>query len=299
MSSEPVHAPAMLEETIAALRLRPGLRIADATLGLGGHAAVILEKISPGGTLIGLDRDPRAIEIARKRLEAVGGDARLVHAPYSLLGEVLRSLGIEPGGALDGILLDLGVSSMQLDQGERGFSFQREGPLDMRMDPTSGETASEFLRNASVREIEDVLRNYGDERHARKVAMAIDRARRQKALETTRDLAALIEEIAPPGPDRIHPATRSFQAIRIAVNRELEHLGQLLGDLDRFLASGARVVVLSYHSIEDRIVKQTLGRRAKEGLLAVITRDVVRPSAEEVARNPRARSARMRVFERR
>ncbi|HLU49943.1 MAG TPA: 16S rRNA (cytosine(1402)-N(4))-methyltransferase RsmH, partial [Planctomycetota bacterium] len=248
--------------------------------------------------LIGLDRDAEALAIAEARLSSVSPRFRLCQGPYTEVANCVRLAGRDPTGALDGFLLDLGVSSLQLDRPERGFAFRWDAPLDMRMDPSEGETAAEWLARVDVRELTDVLRRYSDERFAHRIARAIDRARRESAITTTSRLREVIESVLPRGGERIHPATRSFQAIRIAVNRELEWLERLLVDLDRYLRSGARVVILAYHSIEDRIVKRVLGERATGGLYRWLTDGVVRPSEAEVEANPRARSARLRALAR-
>jgi 16S rRNA (cytosine1402-N4)-methyltransferase len=197
------------------------------------------------------------------------------------------------------VLFDLGVSSLQLDRPERGFSFLREGPLDMRMAPEEGESAAEFLRRVSVEELERVLREYGEEPRARKVAQAIDQTRRSEALQTTVQLARVVESVLPRKGRKTHPATRTFQAIRIAINRELEYLRLVLRDLDRLVKPGGRVVVLSYHSLEDRIVKENFRARVGEGIYRRLLAKALRPSAAEVASNPRARSARLRAVARR
>ncbi len=295
----PRHTPVMAREVLERLDPRPGRIYLDATVGLGGHAAQILERLRPGGRLIGVDRDARALEFARSRLGAVGGEFFLFHGRFSRIRDALRAAGAPEERGLHGVLLDLGVSSYQLDTAERGFGFGREGPLDMRMDPGEGEGAAEFLAHRSVEEIERILREFGEEPSARRIARAIERRRREGKLRTTTELARAVEEVVPRRGRRIHPATRTFQAIRIAVNDELMELRQALLDVDRFLAPGGVVVVLSYHSLEDRIVKTIFRERAREGILEVEEPGPIAPGEEEIEENPRARSARVRSAKRR
>ena len=285
----------MLEETLRCLAPRPGETMLDGTLGLGGHAAEILSRLSPGGELMGLDRDPEALALAAKRLDGVGGAYRLLHGTFDRVGELLKELEISSDGAFDGLLLDLGVSSMQLDRAERGFSFRNDGPLDMRMDPGEEESAASWLAQAPVEEIARVIRRYGEERQAGKIARAIDRGRRERPITTTTELSSLIEELVPRRGKKIHPATKTFQAIRIAVNRELDCLRDALEKLDRYMKPGGRVVVLSYHSLEDRLVKTVFRDRVREGLFISHPDGLQRPTQTEVQSNPRSRSARLRA----
>ncbi len=312
--SGPEHIPVLHEEVLEALRVREDGIYVDATVGRGGHALSVLERLGPNGRLLALDRDPQAVEAARARF---GADARvrICRLPFSRLGEAITREGWT--GRVDGILFDLGVSSPQLETACRGFSFREQGPLDMRMDPESGEPASAWLARASERELERVLREYGEERYARRIARAIVRARAEAPITTTTQLAAIVRRAVParrePGKD---PATRSFQAIRIHVNRELEELAEALPQAVEALAPGGRLAVISFHSLEDRLVKRFLAAEAKgEGLpqklpvtaahqagaarvrLKLIGK-AVRPTEAEVLRNPRARSARLRVAER-
>ena len=295
VNAEPEHLPVMLEETLRCLAPRPGETMLDGTLGLGGHAVEILSRLSPGGELIGLDRDPEALALAAKRLDGVGGAYRLLHGTFDRVGELLKELEISSDGAFDGLLLDLGVSSMQLDRAERGFSFRNDGPLDMRMDRGEEESAASWLAQAPVEEIARVIRRYGEEPQAGKSARAIDRGRRERPITTTTELSSLIEELVPRRGKKIHPATKTFQAIRIAVNRELDCLRDALEKLDRYMKPGGRVVVLSYHSLEDRLVKTVFRDRVREGLFISHPDGLQRPTQTEVQSNPRSRSARLRA----
>jgi len=286
----------------------PGI-VLDATVGLGGHAAALLESAA-GLSLIGLDRDPAALERARQRLQPFADRVRLVEAAFADAPKVLAELGSSP---LAAVLADLGCSSLQLDTPERGFSFQQNGPLDMRMS-ASGRTAEDLVRDAPEEELVHVLREYGEERRARRVARAIVERRRHHPIQTTGELARLVVGVVGrSGADRIHPATRTFQALRIAVNDELGQLERFLEPAIRALRPGGRIAILSFHSLEDRIVKHGLRRFAgtcvcppdmpicvcrPERLVKVLTRRAERPDEDEIERNPRARSARLRVAER-
>jgi 16S rRNA (cytosine1402-N4)-methyltransferase len=300
------HVPVMVGEVAEWLRPRPGAFLVDATVGLGGHAAALLGA-APGAELLGLDRDPTALALARERLAAFGPSVVLRQAHFADLREVLRDLGRE--GA-DAILLDLGVSSLQLDDPSRGFSFQAEGPLDMRMDPTALLAAAEVVNQWTEEELAQIIADYGEEPRARRVARAIVRAR---PLATTADLARVVTGVLGRGRPGLHPATRTFQAIRIAVNDELAGLEQFLTEGWRALRPGGRLAVLAYHSLEDRRVKDAFRRWAADCLcpprtplcvcgwsakVRLLTRRPLRPAPIEVARNPRARSARLRVVER-
>jgi 16S rRNA (cytosine1402-N4)-methyltransferase len=289
-----MHEPVMLREVVARLRPAPGEVHVDGTLGLGGHAVEILRALEPSGLLVGIDRDAEALALAEGRLRAVGNSFRLFQGEFSGLKELLQLAGLPPEGAVDGLLLDLGVSSLQLDRPERGFSFQRSGPLDMRMTSGQGESAMDFLRRVSPEDLEGVLRDYGEEPRARRIARAIVEARGKEGLETTGDLARIVESVVPREGKRTHPATRTFQGIRIAVNRELVHLRSILRILDRVVKPGGRVVVLSYHSLEDRLVKASFREGAREGFFRIDKDDPGRPSREEIEANPRSRSARLR-----
>jgi 16S rRNA (cytosine1402-N4)-methyltransferase len=293
-----VHRPVLLREVLEVLSPAPGETHVDGTVGLGGHAVEILKRLGSTGLLVGIDRDPEALGVARSRLEAVGSPFRVVQGEYSDLINLLRLLGVPSEGAVDGLLLDLGVSSLQLDRPDRGFSFSREGPLDMRMTPGHGESAADLLGRISRQELEEILRDYGEEPAARRIARAIEETRSAHALRTTSELARLVETVVPRRGKRTHPATRVFQAIRIVVNRELEHLRSFLRNMDRVVRPGGRVVVLSYHSLEDRMVKDCFREGVREGLFRWISPDAIRPGDDEIAENPRARSARLRAVAR-
>jgi len=296
-----LHLPVMRDEVLTYLAPRPAGVYCDATLGFGGHARAVLEASAPGGRLVGLDRDPDAIAAATEALRPFGDRVTLVHAPFSRLRTVLEQAGALP---LDGCLVDLGVSSPQLDRAERGFSFRRPGPLDMRMDPTSGETAAEFLGRVDQDELEAVLRDFGEERYAGRIARAIVEARGREDLSTTGALAALVARSVPRHERHKDPATRTFQALRIAVNGELAQLERFLADAPGCLRPGGRLVVIAFHSLEDRLVKRRLRAlaagqgAADDPPFRILTKHVVVPSDEERARNPRARSARLRAAER-
>ena len=288
-----MHLPVLVGEVLDLLRPGAGRRFIDATIGLGGHAEALLERLMPTGRLLGTDRDAEALAVARERLARFGDHLELVHGDFRQLADHAARLG---GEGADGVVLDLGVSSYQLDTAERGFSFNLEGPLDMRMDPTAPTTARTLLLRSSAAELERILRDYGEERYARRIARAIHEHRRD--LRTTGDLASLVERVVPRREGRLHPATRTFQSLRIAVNDELGALDEALSTLPRWLAPGGRVAVIAFHSIEDRIVKRAFREHAAAGEVAIVTRKPVRPSEAEVAANPRSRSSRLRVAER-
>ena len=307
------HASVLSAEVIEHLSHQDHGVYVDGTLGGAGHAAALLAHL-PASSLIGIDRDPSALEAARTRLAPFGDRARLVHGEYADLPAILADLKISQ---VDGILLDLGVSSPQLDHPERGFSFSREGPLDMRMDPTRGRTALELIQALDPEELADVIFELGEERHSKKVARLIKEALAQDRIHTTTELAAVVAQAIPifeQRKSRIHPATRTFQALRIAVNAELEQLERLLAAFPELLVTGGRCAIISFHSLEDRLVKQRFrdlawtsslprhlaeqdGERA-DPVCEPITRKAVVAGDDEIARNPRARSARLRVCER-
>ena len=300
--SEFGHASVLLKEAIEFLAVKAGGTYIDATLGAGGHSFAIAKRLGAQGHLIGLDKDPAALAIARTRLqppEPAGGWPRieLRQASFAELGE---TPGEMPAGMADGILADLGLSSLQLAEAQRGFSFQAEGPLDMRMDPRAQRTADQAVNRLDERELADLIYEFGEERRSRRIARAIVRAR---PIRSTRHLADAISAAARPmnpAERRIHPATRTFQAIRIWVNRELDDLQALLGEnaAPRVLKPGGRLVVISFHSLEDRIVKDALRAGAQAGLYRLLTKKPVVAGDEETAQNPRARSAKLRAAER-
>ncbi|MEN3186265.1 MAG: 16S rRNA (cytosine(1402)-N(4))-methyltransferase RsmH [Atribacterota bacterium] len=285
-----VHHPVMVQEVCRWLVTNPSGIYVDATLGGGGHALALLCRLESGGKLIGIDRDDEALQRARKNLKGFLDRVMLVHSPFSKIGEVLTSLQLEK---VSGVLFDLGISSFHLEQGERGFSFEKDGPLDMRMDTSQSLDASWVVNHFSERELADLIHRYGEERYARRIARFIVQTRRKQRIESTLQLAKIVETVVPRR-EKIHPATRTFLALRIFVNRELEELSLALSQIPQILEERGRVVVLSYHSLEDRIVKQFL--RDCPALL-VCTKRPLRPSQEEIARNPRARSARLRIAE--
>jgi 16S rRNA (cytosine1402-N4)-methyltransferase len=289
------HEPVMVAEVLDLLAPARGGLFVDCTVGLGGHSRALLDA---GATrLLGLDRDLTALAIARETLAACHERVELVHADYRELDRVLDERGI---AAVDGTLADLGVSSMQLDAEGRGFSFRRDEPLDMRMDQTSGPTVADLLRTVDEEELANVIFEHGEERHSRRIARAIVSSRRSAPLETTGQLAAIVRRAIPHrGYQRIDPATRTFQALRIWVNRELEGLDAFLVGAARRLLQGARLAVITFHSLEDRIVKHTFRAIEKaEATIRILTKRPLVPADAELARNPRARSAKLRAIER-
>jgi 16S rRNA (cytosine1402-N4)-methyltransferase len=303
------HTPVLRDEVLAGLSIRPDGCYCDATFGRGGHAAAILSALGPAGRVVAIDRDPDAIRAGRHRFE---GESRLtlVRGSFGPLVERVRAAGVE--GELDGVLLDLGVSSPQLDEAGRGFSFMQDGPLDMRMDNEAGQGAAQWLAKAGEREVAAVLRELGEERFARRIARAIVAARAVEPIERTGQLAAIVAAAVPTREPGKHPATRSFQAIRMHVNRELEQLEQALPQAVRLLAPGGRLCVISFHSLEDRMVKRFIRREEQGDPVYAGLPDVpaharprlrrvggaIHPGDPEIAANPRARSAVLRVAER-
>jgi 16S rRNA (cytosine1402-N4)-methyltransferase len=304
------HLSVLYHEVLDALQPRKAGRYVDGTLGAGGHAAGILEASSPDGLLLGLDVDPQALSLARQRLSEYGPRAHIVQASYISLGEQLAAIRWSD---VEGILLDLGASSMQFDTPERGFSFQVDAPLDMRFDPQNPTRAADLVNNLPEKELADLIFQYGEERHARQVARAIVRAR---PLYTTGQLAEVVAAAVTRGRgksrDHLHPATRTFQALRIVVNKELEALQACLPQAVAALSPGGRLAIIAFHSLEDRIVKQYFRRESRDcicppdqpvctcghrAILKEITRRPLRPQDEEIERNPRSRSARLRVAE--
>ncbi len=288
------HEPVLLAEALAMLAVRPGGLYVDGTVGLGGHAAAILDAGAPDARLLGFDRDAETLERARAALAGYGDRVRLVHADFR---EVPARLG---GERADGILLDLGVSSVQLDTAERGFSFQADGPLDMRMDRSSGETAADVVNEMDEEDLADVIYRFGEDRASRKIARAIVSARRQQRIETTGELATIVRRASgrPSWKPGIDSATRTFQALRIHVNRELDRLSETMRALAACLAPNGRLAVIAFHSLEDREVKHTFRALGTEGF-EVLAKKPVRPGDAEAARNPRSRSARLRGLRRR
>jgi 16S rRNA (cytosine1402-N4)-methyltransferase len=290
------HVPVMTAETVQFLQPGRGGTFVDCTVGLGGHSRALFEA---GATrVIGLDRDPDALVRARETLAPWAHRADLVHSDYRAIDAVLDGLNVP---LVDGALADLGVSSLQFDEPGRGFSFQRDEPLDMRMDRTAGDTAAALVARADERELADTIYAYGEERFSRRIARAIVAARREAPIDTTLRLAAIVRRAVPVrGYQRIDPATRTFQALRIWVNRELEGLDVFLGAMARRLRAGARLVVITFHSLEDRIVKHTLRALATGAgaVVTVLTKKPLVPGDAEIAANPRARSAKLRAAER-
>lgn len=303
-----IHKPVMVAEVLEALRPQSGGRYADGTLGGCGHALAILESSSPNGWLFGCDRDGDAVEAARQRLAAFAGRFELRQDNFANLTVWVTA------GSCDGVLLDLGVSSPQLDQADRGFSFQADGPLDMRMNRQQGRTAAELVNEVSVDELAGIFGKYGEERHSRKIARAIEEQRQRQPIETTTQLAELVEKVTPRHGRKTHPATRVFQALRIEVNDELSSLENGLKAGLSVLTPGGRMAVISFHSLEDRRVKRFGRDRARDYEIAgdvdvpelrtrrqpelrLITRKPIRPSEAEMRDNPRSRSAKLRVME--
>lgn len=296
MQGIPRHEPVMVAEVLSYLLPQRGGLFVDCTIGLGGHTGALLE--SGAGRVIGLDRDVDALRLAREALKRWAGQVELVHTDYRQLPAVLDARGV---ALIDGALADLGVSSAQLDAEGRGFSFRRDEPLDMRMDRTCGPTATDLLRDVSESTLADVIYRYGEERHSRRIARTIVEARVSRPIVSTGQLASIVRHAMPRRRhERIDPATRTFQALRIWVNRELEGLEQFLHAVSRRLRAGARLVVITFHSLEDRIVKHTLRalERGAAAILRVLTKRPVRAGDAELARNPRARSAKLRAAER-
>ena len=287
----------MVMEVLVGLDCRPGRLYVDGTVGEGGHASAILDRTAPGGELWGLDQDLAALQMATVRLAHHASSFQPFHRSYTQLGELLEEAGV-PGVA--GILLDLGLSSHQLQRSGRGFSFQRDEPLDMRFNPEAGQTAAHLLNTGSGATLEKIFREYGEEPQARRLARWVVENRRRQPLNTTRQLVEFIQQAMGPGGRRggkLHPATRVFQALRIAVNRELEQIDVFLGQAPAWLLPGGRLVIISYHSLEDRLVKQRLAAWEKAGVMRRVTRKPLTPSTAEINRNPRARSAKLRAIE--
>jgi 16S rRNA (cytosine1402-N4)-methyltransferase len=292
----PEHVPVMRAEVVHALAPERGGLFVDCTLGLGGHAAAVLE--AGASRLIGIDKDAEALIVARQRLTPWIDRVEFVHADYRGIGDILAARAI---GGVDGMVVDLGVSSLQLDGEGRGFSFQRDEPLDMRMDRSAGPTAADLIAELREEDLANLIYRFGEERYSRRIARAIVEARRTGPISTTGELASIVRRAVPrKGYSPIHPATRTFQALRIAVNEELEGLDQFLDQACRHLMPGGRLVVLAFHSLEDRVVKHTFRRLAADEAesFRLLARRAGQPTGEEVAANPRARSAKLRAIER-
>jgi 16S rRNA (cytosine1402-N4)-methyltransferase len=292
--SASTHIPVLLEETIEALAVQPGGRYVDCTLGAGGHAAAILERSLPGGQLLGIDADSQAIKMARARLEAYSSSILLVNQNFANLRAICLKHNFFP---VHGILFDLGLSSAQLNGSSRGFSFQHDAPLDMRLSPGQQVTAADIVNTSSEAELAQLIRTFGEESRGGKIARYIVR---ERPIKTTLKLAEVVEQATGSRRSRIHPATKTFLALRIVVNQELENLKLALGQAIDLLGFGGRLVVISYHSLEDRVVKQFLRQEAsrEEALLRIINKKVITPSLAEVQFNPRSRSAKLRAAER-
>jgi 16S rRNA (cytosine1402-N4)-methyltransferase len=291
------HVPVLLKDAIEFLHVRTGTTVADCTLGMAGHAAEIIRRLGPQGHLIGFDRDSEALELAKLRLDEVASELGSQAPKITLIGEAFSSIArhVEPA-SLDGILADFGISSLQIGEAHRGFSFSADGPLDMRMDTRSGPDAAQVVNEESERELANLIYEYGEERRSRRIARAIVRGR---PVTTTGQLARIVATAAPAmKQDRIHPATRTFQALRIYVNRELDEIRALLEAAPKLLKPSGRLVVISFHSLEDRIAKDSLREGAHKGIWEVLTKKPVTPDEEEIEINPRSRSAKLRAAER-
>ncbi len=303
----PPHTPVMLEETIQALAVQAGGRYVDCTLGAGGHSSAILQRSAPGGQLLGIDADPHALELAGQRLAPFGKSFLLVNENFADLEAICIKHDFFP---VHGILFDLGLASFQIDREERGFSFQKEGPLDMRVNPAQKTSAADIVNTYPETELANLIWTYGEETHSRRIARRIVQ---ERPIKSTLHLAQVIQQAVGGRREKIHPATRTFQALRIAVNRELENLESALKQAVSLLGFEGRLVVISYHSLEDRIVKQFMQKESKDCIcspqtpvcvcghiatLRMVAKRAIKPSPEEIEFNPRSRSARLRVAER-
>ena len=301
MTAQPTfawHQPVMVEAVLNFLNLRPGAVIVDGTVGTGGHSLAILPRLLPHGKLVVVDRDREALALVRQRLAEFEPQVTYVSDNYRNLPVILERLGLSH---VDGVLLDVGMSSMQVDHPGRGFSFSKEGPLDMRMDPGQALTAEALVNERPIDELAWMLESFGEERFAHRIAQRIVQERRRHPLTTTTQLANLVAQSVPPRAryGRLHPATRTFQALRIAVNDELGALQEVLSVFPNVLSPGGRAVLLTYHSLEDRLVKRTFAEGAQHGFWTVLTKKPLRPTSDEITQNPRARSSKLRAVERR
>lgn len=290
------HIPVMLNEVVDLLQIKPGMIVFDGTLGLGGHARVILERIVPDGKYIGVDQDESSLAVAKKNLDGFKDQCSFINSNFSRIDECLTGLGIQ---SVDAILVDLGISSYQLDQADRGFSLRFDGPLDMRMDKKIELSAYDLVNSFSEQEISLILKNYGEERWHQRIARNIVNQRSLRLIETTEELKGIVLRSMPNNRARqkLHPATRTFQALRIAVNHELESVETLLDKFIDYLSLGGRMAVISFHSLEDRLVKLKFKELMKQDRGAIITKKPLRPSEKEAGENPRSRSAKLRVIE--
>lgn len=296
MEEKCLHNPVLLEEALYFLNPTPGKIIIDATIGGGGHAEEIINRISPEGILIGIDRDSESLKIAHERLKKFQSTVKLINKNFRSIKEVISSLEI---GEIDGILFDLGISSIQMEEGERGFSIKNPGPLDMRMDRKQRLTAKELVNRLDEQELSSLIKELGEERYHRRIARLIVSERKKKVIETTRELTQIISRSMPHERrwERIHPATRTFQALRIRVNDELEEIEEALKAVPCLLKKGGRLCVISFHSLEDRIVKNSLKEFKSQGIFRILTKKPVTPAEKELLQNPRARSAKLRAAE--
>ena len=298
MAEQKFHIPVMLNEILSYLNLGPGKTIVDATIGTAGHSIEIIKRILPAGKLIGIDRDGESLEVARNRLSDYQGSLEFVHGNFCDIDNILNNLGITK---IDGVFFDLGISSFQLDNPERGFSFQQEGPLDMRLDRSSFISAYDLINNLTQDEISTLLWSFGEERWHNRIARYLVKERENHPISTTLQLTTIVMQAIPPRYRyrhfRIHPATRTFQAVRIAVNRELETLQLAINKVVPFLRGGARICVISFHSLEDRIVKLSFRKAAQERIVHLVTLKPARPAQGELDNNPSSRSAKLRIAE--
>lgn len=289
------HVPVLLNEVLRYLLVKKNGIFVDCTVGEGGHSEAILQNIDKDSLLVGLDKDKRCLNIAEERLSKVGKNFTLINGDFLNLSSHLEKLKIDK---VDGILLDFGISSLQLEDASRGFSFKNNGPLDMRFDASSQLTCEDLVNKASQSEIVDILRNFGEERRASLIARRIAQRRREEKIKTTFELSEIASKALGRGRGKIDPATRTFQAFRIAVNREIESIEEVLPQIPGLLRNEGKVCAISYHSLEDRLVKRSFKAAKEKGLFNIITKKPIRASAEEVFENPRSRSAKLRVGER-